>query len=129
MNVSWVAQDEDEPDERVVAWVERTGCDSWILVAEESDPLGHAAGWNSHLQSDPEAYGAALDEWARYLEELGVRWVSDGTVILKRRGGGEPTVRVDRSTRTTSRSPASRSSARSRIARASRSSGGTTCSR
>ena len=95
MNVSWVAEDEDEPDERVVAWAERTGCDSWILVAEESDPLGHAAGWNSHLQSDPEAYGAALDEWARYLEELGVRWVSDGTVILKRRGGGEPTVRVD----------------------------------
>ena len=95
MNVSWVAQDEDEPDERVVAWAERTGCDSWILVAEESDPLGHAAGWNSHLQSDPEAYGAALDEWARYLEELGVRWVSDGAVILKRRSGGEPTVRVD----------------------------------
>jgi methylase of polypeptide subunit release factors len=95
MNVSWVARDEDEPDERVVAWAERTGCDSWILVAEESDPLGHAAGWNSHLQSDPEAYGAALDEWARYLDELGVRWVSDGAVILKRRSGGEPTVRVD----------------------------------
>jgi len=89
MNVSWVARDEDEPDERVVAWAERTGCDSWILVAEESDPLGHAAGWNSHLQSDPEAYGAALDEWARYLDELGVRWVSDGAVILKRRSGGE----------------------------------------
>jgi methylase of polypeptide subunit release factors len=95
MLVSWVAEDEDEPDERVVAWAERTGCDSWILVAEESDPLGHAAAWNSHLQSDPEAYGAALDEWARYLDELGVRWVSDGAVILKRRSGGEPTVRVD----------------------------------
>ncbi len=95
MLVSWVAEDEDEPDERVVAWAERTGCDSWILVAEESDPLGHAAAWNSHLTGDPEAFGAALDEWARYLEELGVRWVSDGAVILKRRAGGTPTVRVD----------------------------------
>jgi methylase of polypeptide subunit release factors len=95
MLVSWVAQDEDDPDERVVAWAERTGCDSWILVAEESDPLGHAAGWNSHLSGDPEAFGAALDEWARYLEELGVRWVSDGAVILRRRSGGTPTVRVD----------------------------------
>lgn len=95
MLVSWVADDEDEPDERVVAWVERTGCDSWILVAEESDPLGHAAAWNSHLAGDPEAFGAALDEWARYLDELGVRWVSDGAVILKRRAGGRRTVRVD----------------------------------
>ena len=95
MLVSWVAADEDEPDERVVAWAERTGCDSWILVAEESDPLGHAAAWNSHLAGDPHAFGAALDEWARYLDDLGVRWVSDGAVILKRRTGGTPTVRVD----------------------------------
>lgn len=95
MLVSWVAQDEDEPDERVVAWAERTNCDSWILVAEESDPLGHAAAWNSHLAGDPEAFGAALDEWARYLDELGVRWVSDGAVILRRRPGGTPSVRVD----------------------------------
>ena len=96
MLVSWVAEDEDEPDKRVIAWAERTGCDSWILVAEESDPLGHAAAWNSHLVGDPEAFGAALDEWARYLDELGVRWVSDGAVILKRRrAGGRPTVRVD----------------------------------
>jgi methylase of polypeptide subunit release factors len=95
MLVSWVAADEDDPDERVLAWTERSGCDSWILVAEESDPLGHAAGWNSHLAGDPEAFGAALDEWTRYLDELGVRWVSDGAVILKRRAGGRPTARVD----------------------------------
>jgi methylase of polypeptide subunit release factors len=95
MNVSWVAEDEDEPDERVLTWTERTGCDSWILVAEESDPLGHAAAWNSHLSGDPAAFQAALDEWTRYLEKLGVRWVSDGTVILKRRAGGTPTSRVD----------------------------------
>jgi methylase of polypeptide subunit release factors len=95
MLVSWVAKDEDEPDERVLAWVEGTGCDSWILVAEESDPLGHAAAWNSHLAGDPRAFQTALDEWTRYLAELGVRWVSDGAVILKRRAGGTPTMRVD----------------------------------
>ena len=95
MLVSWVAKDEDEPDERVLAWTERTGCDSWILVAEESDPLGHAAAWNSHLVGDPKAFHAALDEWTRYLDELGVRWVTDGAVILKGRAGGPPTVRVD----------------------------------
>ena len=92
--VSWLAQDEDEPDERVLDWVEKTGCDSWILSTWDSDPLGHASEWNSHLEGDAEAFGQALDEWTAYFEELGVRWVSEGAVLLhKRDGGGE--VRVD----------------------------------
>jgi methylase of polypeptide subunit release factors len=92
--VSWLAQDEDEPDERVLEWAEKTGCDSWILSTWDSDPLGHASEWNSHLEGDPEAFGQALDEWAAYFEGLGVRWVSEGAVLLhKRPGGGE--TRVD----------------------------------
>lgn len=92
--VSWLAQDEDEPDERVLEWVERTSCDSWILSTWESDPLGHASAWNTHLEGDPEAFGRALDEWTAYFEELGVRWISEGAVLLRRRpGGGE--ARVD----------------------------------
>ncbi len=93
--VSWVAADEDAPDERVLAWTARSGCDSWILVAQEEDPLGHAAAWNSHLAGNPAAFGEALDEWTRYLDELGVRWVNDGAVVLHRGNGGRPTARVD----------------------------------
>jgi methylase of polypeptide subunit release factors len=86
--VSWLAQDEDEPDERVLEWAERTGCDSWILSIWESDPLGHATDWNSHLEG--EAFDRALDEWTAYFEQLGVRWISEGAVLLhKRPGGGE----------------------------------------
>jgi methylase of polypeptide subunit release factors len=95
LNVSWVATDADAPDERVVAWAEETGCDSWILVAEEADPLGHAAAWNAHLSDDPAAFNAALDEWTRYLEAIGARWVADGTVVLHRHGDGAPTTRID----------------------------------
>jgi methylase of polypeptide subunit release factors len=92
--VSWLAQDEDEPDERVLEWAEKTGCDSWILSTWDSDPLGHASEWNSHLEGDPDAFGQALDEWTAYFEELGVRWVSEGAVLLHQRpGGGE--ARVD----------------------------------
>ena len=92
--VSWLAQDEDEPDERVLEWAEETGCDSWILSTWDSDPLSHASAWNSHLADDPAAFGRALDEWTAYFEELGVRWISEGAVLLhKRPGGGE--TRVD----------------------------------
>jgi methylase of polypeptide subunit release factors len=95
LNVSWIAADAAAPDERVVAWAEGTGCDSWILVAEEADPLGHAAAWNSHLAHDVAAFNAALDEWTRYLDEIGAAWVADGTVVLHRHGNGSATSRVD----------------------------------
>jgi methylase of polypeptide subunit release factors len=93
--VSWLARDEDDPDERVLEWAEKTGCDSWILPTWDSDPLGHASEWNSHLEGDPEAFGRALDEWTQYFEGLGVRWVSEGAVLLHRRPGTGQTTRVD----------------------------------
>ncbi len=90
--VSWVAPDEDEPDERVLDWVERTWCDSWILSIWESDPLGHASTWNSHLEGD--AFDRALDEWTTYFGNLNIRWISEGAVLLYKRPGGG-TARVD----------------------------------
>jgi methylase of polypeptide subunit release factors len=94
MLVSWLAQDADAPDERALVWVEGSGCDSWILSTWDSDPLGHASEWNSHLESDPEAFGRALDEWTAYFEKLGVRWVSEGAILLHKRPGGG-TARID----------------------------------
>ena len=83
MLVSWLAFDENAPDERVIGWAEASGCDSWILSTLNSDPLTHAAEWNSHLAG--EALGDALDEWARYFDDLGVELVSEGGVILHKR--------------------------------------------
>src|SRR5206468_331760 len=92
--VSWLAFDEDNPDERVIEWAEATGCDSWILSTLNSDPLTHAAEWNSHLVG--EAFGEALDEWTQYFDSLGVQLVSEGAVVLhKTRRGGEHSARVD----------------------------------
>jgi methylase of polypeptide subunit release factors len=93
--VSWLASDENEPDERVLVWADATGCDSWILPTLGSDPLAHAAEWNSHLAGDPESFRAAVDEWTQYFDDLGVRWVSEGAVLLHRRSGHPPTSRVD----------------------------------
>ncbi len=58
--VSWLAEDEDSPDERVLAWVEATGCSGWILPTQGSDPLDHAAEWNSHLAGDLQR---AFESW------------------------------------------------------------------
>jgi hypothetical protein len=92
--VSWLADDEDAPDERAVEWVAESGCDGWILPGWDADPLGHAKTWNSHLSGDEDAFARALDEWTAYFDELGVRWISEGAVLLhKRPGGGE--ARVD----------------------------------
>jgi methylase of polypeptide subunit release factors len=92
--VSWLAEDEEEPDERALAWIERTGCDGWLLPAYDADPLEHAAGWNSHLAGGG-AYGEAVDEWTRYLEELGVSSISEGAVLLHRRAGRPTPARSD----------------------------------
>jgi methylase of polypeptide subunit release factors len=90
--VSWLAPDQHAPDEHAFEWTDRTGCDSWILAIWDADPVSHATSWNSHLGG--EAFGRALDEWAAYFERLGVRWISEGAVLLhKRPGGGE--ARVD----------------------------------
>jgi len=92
--VSWLAQDEDAPDERAFEWIAESGCDGWILPGWDADPLSHASEWNSHLTVDPDAFDRALDEWTAYFEELGVRWISEGAVLLhKRSEGGE--ARVD----------------------------------
>jgi methylase of polypeptide subunit release factors len=93
MLVSWLAFDADDPDERVVAWANASGCDSWVLSTLSSDPLTHAAEWNSHLGG--EALGEALDEWSRYFDSLGVQLVSEGAVVLHKRPDGGHSARVD----------------------------------
>jgi methylase of polypeptide subunit release factors len=95
MLLSWVADDEENLDEHVLAWTGRSGCDSWILPVWGSDPLEHAATWNSDLASDGKAFTTALDEWTEYLSRLGIRWVTEGAVVLRRRTGKKHTARVD----------------------------------
>lgn len=93
--VSWLAESEDEPDERVHDWLEGNGCDAWIIGLSGSDPLDHAAGWNEHLTTDADAYDAAMDEWGSYFDALGTGWITEGAVILHRRAGDHHIVRAD----------------------------------
>jgi len=93
--VSWVAETSDEPDDRVLAWVDGSGCDAWVLGMSGADPLDHAFTWNNHLVDDQPALGAALDDWSDYFRSIGVGWITEGAVLLHRRAGGDHAVRVD----------------------------------
>ncbi|HEY6962997.1 MAG TPA: methyltransferase [Gaiellaceae bacterium] len=95
MLVSWLAEDEDAPDEHVHEWLEGSGCDAWILGLSGSDPIDHAAGWSEHLGTDPDAYAQTIDEWTRYFEGLGAEWISEGGVVMHKRAGDHHIVRAD----------------------------------
>jgi methylase of polypeptide subunit release factors len=95
LNVSWLARDEDEPDERVLQWIDTDNCDAWVVVAWEADRLDHASDWMPDAPDDPQAIDDALDEWTRYFDELDAQWVNEGTVMLHRRGGKGHDVRID----------------------------------
>jgi hypothetical protein len=93
--LSWVADDEDAPDQHALAWTKRSGCDSWILPVWGSDPLEHAATWNVDVARDGNAFSDALDHWTRYLSRFGVRWVTEGAIVLHRRPGRGHRARID----------------------------------
>lgn len=93
--VSWLAEDEDDPDAHVYDWLDANGCDAWILGMSGSDPIDHAAGWMEHLETDPEAYAKTIEEWAEYFEELGAAWVSEGGVVMRKRTGTRNHIRAD----------------------------------
>jgi len=91
---SWLIVDEDLPEQRPAAWVKETRCDGWILTSIESDALEHAATWNGSFFADARTYASVLEQWTRYLGELGARGVGEGAILLHRREG-RPTLRVD----------------------------------
>jgi SAM-dependent methyltransferase len=93
--VSWLADREDAPDERPLAWVKDLGCDAWILEKWSGDPIDHATRWNDYAADDEEKFEAKLDEWIAYMDELGAAWVSEGAILLHKRPGKRHTARVD----------------------------------
>jgi methylase of polypeptide subunit release factors len=93
--VSWVAETKDEPDDRVLEWLEGSGCDAWVLGMSGADPLDHAFSWNNHLVDDQQALGEALDDWSSYFRSIGVSWITEGAVLLHRREGDDHSVRVE----------------------------------
>lgn len=94
--VSWAHERDGDPYVPLRAWVERRGCDAWLLHYKTEDPLTHAAGWLRPLaDARPDEHPAALDRWVAYLERLGVDAVGYGAIVLRRRAAARNWVAED----------------------------------
>ena len=80
---SW-AQAGDDPAVRPREWLDRSGCDTWILHTTTDDPLSNAAAWTRDAVEGPEEVGVALDRWTAYYRELGIEALAYGALVLRR---------------------------------------------
>ena len=83
--VSWAAG--EDPVARPRGWVERHGCDAWLIHTGGDDPLTSAATWNRAAGTDPEGFAARVDEWVAYYRRLGIERIAYGALVLRRRTG------------------------------------------
>ncbi|UCE47509.1 MAG: methyltransferase, partial [Phycisphaerales bacterium] len=83
---NWHHQDEVDWDSRPRSWASNTGCDGWLICFKSTDPLTYAADWLQTRagQSLPD-YGRHLDEWMAYYEQMGIRRISAGAMVLRKR--------------------------------------------
>jgi hypothetical protein len=64
-----------------------------VIHSDTQDPLTYAATWLTPTIGP--GYGDALDRWLDYHRSLGVDSIVTGSVILRRRDGGDGWVRAD----------------------------------
>jgi len=85
---NWHHKNEEDWDCRPQSWASNTGCDGWLISFKSTDPLTYAADWlqTSVGQNSPD-YGRYLDEWMAYYEQMGIRRISAGTMVMRRRSG------------------------------------------
>lgn len=90
--VSWAAGEDTSARPR--AWLEGGGCDAWIVHTGSDDALGSATSWNRAAGTELEGYAERVDAWLAYYERLGIERIAYGTVIARRRSGGNNWVRA-----------------------------------
>jgi hypothetical protein len=83
---NWHHKDEEDWDSRPKKWASNTGCDGWLICFKSTDPLTYAADWlqTSVGQNSPD-YGRYLDEWMAYYEQMEIRQISAGAMVMRRR--------------------------------------------
>jgi len=91
--INWAIRHNEEWDVPLLRWTASNGCDSWLMMSAAQDPTSYAAIWTRGR--DRETYGAALDRWVNYFDELGLRAIGLGAVVLRKTSAQTPWVRAD----------------------------------
>jgi hypothetical protein len=66
------------------SWVSGVGCDAWLLLEREEDPIAHAGARTK---------GDDIDRWIAYLRDLAADRLASGALVLRRRSRGSNWVR------------------------------------
>ena len=83
---NWYHYNQDDWSARPLEWVKGNGCDSWLLRFHSEEPLTYAAEWLHHnMRRDSREYQQKLDEWMNYYENLGIKQISAGSIVMRRR--------------------------------------------
>jgi hypothetical protein len=83
---NWVVEQGDDWRAAPSRWVDGTGCDLLLLHHGTEAPLTYAGRWNMRLREvAPDRYPKTLDRWLAYYEAQGIRAISSGVAILRRR--------------------------------------------
>lgn len=93
---NWAHENPDDTAQVFRQWLAGAACDVWLLKVQTQDPLLYAANW---LRAAEERgglpYADKLDSWLAYYEKLGIRHISTGVVVLRRRTAGRHWFRMD----------------------------------
>ena len=91
--INWAIRHGEEWDVPLRRWVDSNGCDSWLMMSAAQDPTTYAAVWTR--TRDRETYTAALERWINYFDELGLRAIGLGAVVLRKASQAAPWLRTD----------------------------------
>lgn len=93
---NWHHESQQDWADRPRAWLADSGCDAWLLSSGSEDPIRYASNWLRQSETMTlEECSRALDEWLAYYEQMGIRRISSGAIILRRRCGKRNWFRSD----------------------------------
>ena len=74
--------------DRVAQWVDRLGCDTWVLRGNAQRPRDYVSKRMSDVSGPDVASATGTEEWLTYLETRDVQAIHSGMLVLRRRRGG-----------------------------------------
>jgi methylase of polypeptide subunit release factors len=86
--VSWIHSSDSDWANRVLGWLENSGCDVWLIRNGSLSPVEYASIWLPVGSSESETIDSELNQWLDYYHRIGAGRIAHGAVVLRRRCDG-----------------------------------------